>query len=590
SRQVVLRPLAPSRPRQNVALVAVLLVLGLVGLRLVQLQGLTPAYAEVAEQQRLRKTTVDAPRGEILDRSGQAVALSVQARAVYGEPRIIAKATCAEGATEPCDPATIAAALSPVLDVPAAELQEKLANTRTAFVYLARDRSAEVGAAVRALRLPGVGVLSEERRTHPAKDLAASVVGYTDNEGRGLGGIESAYDATLAGKDGTTTATVDGKGRIIPTGHKVEVRPVAGRDVQLTLDRDLQWYAQDLLAKKVAEVEAENGSVVVMDSRTGQVLALATAPSFDPDDRAGVPAARLGNPALTEVYEPGSVGKIMTAAGALEAGVVTPSTVLTVPWTYQVAGRTFHDSHQHAVERLTFAGVLVTSSNVGTIQVGQKLGPQRLYDVVTRFGYGSKSGLGLPESRGRVPKVADWSNSSLPTISFGQGLSGNVMNAVSVYQTIANGGVRVTPSIVASVEGTDGRPHAQPAGPQTRVVSADVARQVREMLEGVVTADGTAEAAAVPGYRVAGKTGTAQRIVNGSYTNYTSSFIGMAPADDPRLVVAVVLQGTGKKGYYGGSTAGPVFKDVMSFALRSAKVPPTQTTPAPLCLVEGCPK
>ncbi len=571
----------------------VLLALAVIGGRLVQLQGLTPAYAAVAEEQRMRKTTLDAPRGEISDRNGQALALSVQARAVFGEPRVIAKATCVKGSTAPCDPASIAAALSPTLDIPAAELQEKLSNTRTAFVYLARDRTAELGAAVRALRLPGVGVQTEQRRTHPAKDLAASVVGYTDNEGRGLGGIESAFESTLAGRDGETRATVDGKGRIIPTGRKSEKAPVAGRSVQLTLDRDLQWYAQDLLAKKVAETEATNGTAVVMDVKTGEVLALATAPTFDPDDRRGVPAEVLGNPAVRDVYEPGSVAKIMTAAGALEAGVVAPDTVLSVPYTYVHRGRAFHDSHPHPVERLTFAGVLVKSSNTGTIQVAERLGEQRLHDIVRRFGYGSRSGLGLPgESAGTVHPVAEWSNSSLPTIAIGQGIDGTVLNALGVYQTIANGGVRVTPNIVRSVVGKDGRPAPVAAAAPTRVVSAEVAGQIRTMLEGVVSEEGTAELAAIPGYRVAGKTGTAQRVVAGRYApgNYTSSFIGFAPADNPRLVAAVVLQGTGKKAYYGGATAGPVFKDVMSFALRSAKVPPTLTTPAPLCLVEGCPK
>ena len=446
---------------------------------------------------------------------------------------------------------------------------------------------------MRALRLPGVGVMTEERRVHPAKELAASVVGWTDNEGRGLGGIESAWEKTLAGKDGSITAALDGSGRVIPTGQKREDAPVPGRDVQLTIDRDLQWYAQDLLAKKVAETQAENGTAVVMDVRTGEVLALATAPTFDPDDRGGLPLERLRNPAVSDVYEPGSVAKIMTAAGALEAGVIAPETVLSVPYTYVHRGRAFHDSHPHAVERLTFAGVLVKSSNTGTIQVAEKLGQQRLHDVVRKFGFGAKSGLGLPgESVGTVRPVADWSNSSLPTIAIGQGVDGTVMNAVSVYQTIANDGLRVAPSIVRAVAGPDGRPQPTEGGAATRVVSPEVATQIRTMLEGVVTEEGTAELAAIDGYRVAGKTGTAQRVVDGRYAagNYTSSFIGFAPADAPRIVAAVVVQGTGKKAYYGGAVAGPVFKDVMSFALRSLHVPPTATRPAPLCLVEGCPR
>ncbi|MCW2778923.1 MAG: peptidoglycan synthetase FtsI, partial [Frankiales bacterium] len=592
ARTPVLRELAAPRKRLHTGLVAVLVVLSLVGVRLVQLQGLTPAYADTAEQQRLRKTVLNAPRGEITDRNGQALAMSVQARAVYGEPRTIAKAVCPEGAKVPCDPASIALVLAPVLGVDAGELQAKLSK-QTAFVYLARDLSPEVGVKVRELRLPGVGVLSEERRTHPAKDLAASVIGYTDNEGRGLGGIESAWNAVLAGKDGKAVAAVDKMGRVIPTGQQSEVEPVPGRDVQLTIDRDLQYYAQDLLAKEVAATEAQNGSVVVMDVKTGEVLALATAPTFDPDARQGVSSERLGNPAVRDVYEPGSVAKLMTASGALEAGVVSPQEVLTVPSTIDVKGKTFHDSHAHKVERLTFAGVLAQSSNVGTIQVAERLGPQRLHDIVDRFGYGKKVGIGLPgESRGVLPAVPDWSNSSLPTIAIGQGVSGTVLNALSVYQTIANDGVRITPTIVRSVVDTHGTPEVKPHGAATRIVSPEVAAQVRSMLEGVVTAEGTGELAAVPGYRIAGKTGTAQRVVDGRYVggNYTSSFIGFAPADAPRLVTAVVLQGTGKKGYYGGSTAGPVFQGVMSAALRMMKVPPTGTVAPVPCLVEGCPR
>jgi cell division protein FtsI (penicillin-binding protein 3) len=492
----------------------------------------------------------------------------------------------------PCDPASIARALAPVLGVSEADLTKQLSRP-TAFVYLARGLTPAVGTAVRALRLPGVGVLTEERRLHPAQDLAASVVGYTDQDGRGLGGIESAWNSVLAGKDGKATVSVDGSGRVIPTAPKSVVDPVPGRDVQLTIDRDLQWYAQDLLAKRVAETEAENGSVVVMDVKTGEVLALATAPTFDPDHRTHVPLSRLGNPAVSDVYEPGSVAKLMTASAALEAGVVTPDTVLTVPSTMAFGGHRFQDAEPHPVEKLTFTGVLVTSSNIGTMQVAERLGPQRLHDAFTRFGFGATSGLGLPgESAGHVLDVKDWSATTLPTNAIGQGVDGTVMNAISVYQTIANGGVRMTPTIVKSVVGADGTAVPAAKAPPKRVVSAAVATSVRTMLEGVVTAEGTAPLAAIQGYRIAGKTGTAQRVVDGRYApgNYTSSFIGFAPADAPRLVVAVVLQGTGKKEHFGGAVSGPVFKDVMSFALRSLKVPPTQTVAAPLCLLEGCPK
>jgi cell division protein FtsI (penicillin-binding protein 3) len=578
--------------RLRAGFVFVLVILVLVAGRLVWLQGLrSTTYASDAATQRLRTSTLIASRGDIVDRAGQPLAQSIEARAVYGEPRIIAKAQCPTAAIKPCSPATIAAVLAPVLHLPVAELQAKLSRS-SPFVYLARGLDPAVGVKVRELGLVGVGVMQEAQRTHPAGDVGVAVTGFTDRDGKGLAGIESGMQAVLAGKNGKTTSEVDRAGRVIPTAATTSVVPVAGRDVQLTIDRDLQWYAQQVLARKVAETDAVNGTAVVMDVRTGEVLALATAPTFNPDDRSAKPRPdALRNVAIGDVYEPGSVNKVITAAAALEAGVVTPETVITVPPTYQVGRHTVHDAEEHGIEQLTFAGVLAKSSNIGTVQVAQRVGAQGLYDAMRRFGYGEKTGLGLPgESRGVLPAPADWSGTSIATIPIGQGVSTNVMQVASVYATVANGGVRVTPTVVKAVADASG--HLVPAPPAAtrRVISPEVAAQLRMMLEAVVSAEGTAPLAAVPGYRIAGKTGTAQRVVNGRYApgNYTSSFIGFAPADAPRLVTAVVLQGTGHGfPYYGGSTAGPVFKELMSFALRGLKVPPTGTTPPVVKLTAG---
>jgi cell division protein FtsI (penicillin-binding protein 3) len=579
------------RLRGGFALVVVVLVA--LGGRLVWLQGLqSTAYATDAMSQRLRTTTLVAPRGEITDRNGEPLAQSIEARAVYGEPRIIAAATCPPHAKKACTPDTIAAVLAPVLHLPAADISAKLSRKSSYFVYLARSLDPSVGVEVRALNLVGIGVMYESQRTHPAGDLAVSVTGFTDRDGRGLAGVESGMQAVLAGKDGKTTAEVDKAGRTIPTGTTTSVPPVPGRAVQLTIERDLQWYAQQVLAQKVAETNAENGTAVVMDVRTGEILALATAPTFNPDNKSARPARdAMRNVAIGDVYEPGSVNKVITAAAALEAGVVTPETPITVPPTYRVAHHTVHDAEQHGVEHLTFAGVLAKSSNIGTVMVAQKVGSQGLYDAMRRFGYGEKTGLGLPgESRGRLPKPADWSGTSIATIPIGQGVSVNVMQVASVYATVANGGVRVTPTVVKAVADASGHlvPAAKPA--TRRVISADVAATLRMMLEAVVSAEGTAPLAAVPGYRIAGKTGTAQRVVDGKYAaaNYTSSFIGFAPADAPRLVTAVVLQGTGHGHvYYGGATAGPVFKQIMSFALGGLKIPPTGTKAPVVKLTAG---
>ena len=564
----------------------VVVVLVLLAGRLVWLQGLqSTAYASDATSQRLRTNTLVAPRGEITDRNGQPLAVSVDARAVFGEPRTIAKAQCPALSTKPCTAASIAAALAPVLGLPARDLTTKL-SSKGAFVYLGRGLDPSVGNAVRALDLIGIGVLPESRRVHPEGDLAISVTGFTDLDGHGLMGVESGMESVLAGKNGKTTAEVDRAGRVIPTADSTNVPAVPGRGIELTIDRDLQWYAQQVLAAKVAETQAVNGTAVVMDIATGEVLALATAPTFDPDHRpATIAPDALRNVAVSDVYEPGSVNKVITAAAALESGVVTPDSVITVPPTLQVAGHTVHDAEQHGLEQLTFTGVLAKSSNIGTVEVAQKVGAQGLYDAMSRFGYGEKTGLGLPgESRGLLPEPRDWSGTSIATIPIGQGVSVNVMQVASVYATVANGGVRVTPTIVKGITDRSGRMQPTPAPATRRVLSPEVAAQLRTMLEAVVSAEGTAPLAAVPGYRIAGKTGTAQRVVTaadgrGHYDgSYTSSFIGFAPADAPRLVTAVVLQGTGRAGYFGGSTAGPVFKNIMSFALRDLKVPPTGTT------------
>ncbi|MDP9101819.1 MAG: penicillin-binding protein 2, partial [Actinomycetota bacterium] len=571
-------------------LAAMLLILAVLGGRLVWLQGInSAAYAETASRQRLSTTTLLAPRGQITDRNGVPLALTVDARAVFGEPRTIAKATCPPVSSRPCTAAAIAAALAPVLHVPADVLTAKLSRT-SAFVYLARQLDPAVAKQVRSLDLIGIGTLPEPKRIHPAGDVAANVVGFMDRDGmQGLAGVEYGWGSVLAGRDGRATAETDRAGRVIPNGVQSRVPPVPGRDIELTLDRDLQWYAQQTLTAKVAETKALNGAVIVLDVRTGEVLAMASTPTFNPDATSPVTDAARRNTAIGDTYEPGSVNKVITAAAALEAGIVTPSTVITVPNTYQVAGHTLHDAEQHPLEHLTFAGVIAKSSNIGTVQVAQQLGPDRLYAALRNFGFGTLSGLGLPgEQRGFVPKPASWSGTSIATIPIGQGLSVNALQVASVYAAVANDGVRVTPNIIKALADGTGRMVAVAPATARRVVPSSVATTLRSILEAVITDQGTAPLAAVPGYRIAGKTGTAQRPDgHGGYGGgYTASFVGMAPADAPRLVCAVVIQAP-QHPYFGGLVAAPVFHDVMGFALRSFAIPPTGTTAAPLRLTAG---
>ena len=579
--------------RLQAGLLAVLIMLSLIGGRLVWLQGFqAEAYAAQATEQRLSTVKLTAPRGSITDRSGHVLALSVDARAIYGEPRTIAKASCPPAATTPCEPAGIARALAPVLQLPAEEIEQQLVLSPKAtgatcsreeltgckgFAYLARGLEAEVANQVRALNLVGIGTIAEPRRVAPGRDLGANVLGFTTVEGKGTAGVEMQFDDVLAGTHGKRTAEVDGGGRIIPNGFTSQVEPQPGGDVQLTIDRDLQWYAQKVLSEQIERSNAESGSATLMDVTTGEVLALASVPTFDANDPGKADAAVRGNRAVSDVFEPGSIGKVITAAAALEAGVLTPDTVMSVDDTIRVSNKTFSDSHSHPVEQMTFTGVLVESSNVGTIMAAQKVGGPKLHEMLQRFGIGSKTGIELPaESRGILRNEKDeWSGTDYGTHPIGQGYSVNGVQMASVYATVANGGLRVKPTILKSTTDADGKVVPAPRPEPVRVISPEVADDLRGMLEGVTNEGGTAVSAAIPGYRVAGKTGTARRVVDGRYDgSYTASFVGFAPADAPRLVLSVSVQAP-RNGYYGGAVAGPVFRDIMSFALRSMQVPPT---------------
>jgi cell division protein FtsI (penicillin-binding protein 3) len=325
-----------------------------------------------------------------------------------------------------------------------------------------------------------------------------------------------------------------------------------------------------------------------MDPKTGQILAHATAPTFDPNDTTKVSLVAMRNPSVLDVYEPGSTGKVMTLAAAMEEKKITPETVLTIPYALKRSTKVFHDHEPHPTQRLTTAGVLAVSSNTGSIKIGEMLSNDQLYDYLTKFGIGTKTGSGLPgESRGILPKVADWSGTTAPTVAFGQGYSLTAMQATSVFATIANDGVRVSPTVIAGKSDSSGNYTPSATRESVRVISADTAAKMRLMMESVVSANGTAPSAAIPGYRVAGKTGTAQRIDDtcGCYRGYTASFIGFAPADNPAYVISVTIQDP-KGLHWGGYLGGPVFKKVMSFVLQSKGIAPTGTAVVPYPLTE----
>ncbi|MBW8481014.1 peptidoglycan D,D-transpeptidase FtsI family protein [Actinomadura parmotrematis] len=570
------RPRVPFRRRDpmkrlNVTLLAIAFVLSLFAGRLVQLQTIESGqYSEEARKQRLREITLPAVRGDITDAQGNALAMTVEARGVYADPSVI----------KPAKRQAIVDALAPMLGLEPAFVLRAVSEPKSQYEVLAHGVRPDQARLVMGLKFTGIGVEPEYRRVYPAGSLAAGVVGFVNAAGEGGAGLESSMDKLLAGRSGSQRVEISPDGQQIPMGEDQTKPSVPGRGVRLTLMRDIQYKAEQAIAKQVKATGARSGSVIVMDPRNGQLLALATAPGYDPNQYGRSNSATWGSPVVQEAYEPGSTGKVLTAAAVLEKGGVTPATPFLVRDHIVEGPRTFHDSHPHAPERLTFAGVLAKSSNVGTIMASKTITQDTLYRFLRDFGFGQKTGIGLPgETPGLLNAPSKWSGTDRYPIAFGQSVSVNAVQMASVYATIANGGVRVAPTLVAGTVSEDGAFTPAKAPASRRVVSAATARQISDMLEGVATVEGTAPKARIEGYRVAGKTGTAE-IVNPSCGCYkgggwTSSFAGFAPADDPQLVVQVVLQHPTKGSHLGGDIAAPVFKDVMTSALATRKVPPT---------------
>ena len=544
----------------------ILFVLTLVAGKLVQLQGLDrTTYSAMAEKQRLRTVTITAPRGAIVDRSGQPLAETVDARDVYADPHEIV------------DVEGTASKLSGLLGSDPAVIAPLL-RQKTSFVYLARAVTPSLGLSIINLQLPGIGILPTSKRVYPDGTLASNVLGFVHLDGTGGGGLEYSLNQMLSGHDGERTFETGLAGAPIPDGRDVVKAAEPGTGLQLTLQRDLQWEAQQAIAAQVKKIKADSGTVIVMDPTTGQLLALAVAPGFDSNNPAASSPDALGDPAVSEVYEPGSVNKVITMSGALQDGVFTPTSPFVVPPRLHTDGATFHDAEVHGTLRLTLTGVLAKSSNIGTIEVAQRLTAPRLYHYLQAYGFGQPTGVGLPgDGSGLLPPLATWSPTTLPTVAFGQGIGVTALQVASVYATIANGGVRVTPNLIGGTIDAEGKLHKSAPPSRRRVISARVARELSDMLEAVTTDQGTAPAARIPGYRIAGKTGTAQRPNGkGGYSGYTASFVGFAPAEHPKLLVEVVLQNP-RRGHFGGLVSAPVFHDVMSFALQTLGIPPTSS-------------
>ncbi|MFJ9429820.1 peptidoglycan D,D-transpeptidase FtsI family protein [Streptomyces sp. NPDC101490] len=598
--------LGSPRPRLRLISLGLTLVMLVFVVRLLQVQAVdASAYAAKADKYRFQEYTLSAERGEITDRNGIALAASVDAYDITADPKLFTR----EESKVSDAPEQAAALLAPLLGKEPAELAKKLRTPKSRYTLLARKQTPQVWNQIRDLKRVygqkaqrsaggnGVnllgGVLSEPstKRVYPNGELAAGILGYVNAEGRGAGGVESMLDPELAGKDGKIRFTQSG-GRQVPTAGSQGTPAVPGSDIELTIDRDIQWAAQQAITDQVRKSKADRGYVIVQDTRTGEVLAMANAPGFDPNDLSAANAASMGNAALQDAYEPGSTSKVMSMAAVLEEGKAAPDTHVTVPNRLHRGDRLFKDDIDHPTWYLTLNGVLAKSSNIGTILATGRLGATQpesnrvLHAYLRKFGMGSPTGLNYPgETPGILAEPQDWSTSQQYTIPFGQGLSLNAMQAASVYSTIANGGVRVEPTLVRGSKGPDGRFAPGPKPKESRVVSEKTAHTLATMLESVVgNEEGTGTKAAIPGYRVAGKTGTANRVDPelGRYKGYTASFAGFAPADEPRITVYCAIQNPTKGSYFGGQICGPIYKKVMEFALKTLHIAPTGVTPARL--------
>ena len=571
------------RIRKIVAIAVVIFLL--FGLRLIEIQAIRASgYVKKAEVELSKSATLLAPRGTIYDINGVELARSISAMNIAVDQTVVN------------DPAAAAKVVAPILKMTPSQLQPSLTGERR-YVLIAKDITPEtwrqVNQAIKDYNTQilktkdgiskRIGGFVPERsfiRDYPSGKLTSSLRGITNDQGIGASGIESSLNSLLAGTNGKYIYA-NGRGNIIPGSEQVSVEAKSGTSVRLTIDRDVQWVAQNAISQAVASSRAESGTVIVMDPKTGAILAQASAPTFDPNISSTITLNKLRNPAVQEVYEPGPTGKVITVAAALQEGLVTPQSVFTIPYKMKVADEYFHDHEKHPTQRLTTTGLLAVSSNTGSIQIGQKLGKDNLYNYLRKFGIGQSTNSKLPgESAGILHPVKQWSGTSLPTIAFGQGYSLTAMQATSVFATIANDGVRVAPSILAGVVDESGKYTPAKANESVRVLSSQTASDMRAMMESVVSSNGTAPTAAISGYRIAGKTGTANRFSTACkcYSGYTASFIGFAPADQPKYVISVTIQDP-KGMHWGGVLAGPVFKKVMSFVLQSERVQPT-TAPA----------
>jgi len=552
----------PSTARFATVAVALLLVLVVVVAKLVYVQGVQHDRFEALSVSQTRRTfKLAATRGGILDRKGRDLAMSIDKTTIFADPTLVE------------DPLGAAKALSPILGVPVRSLQAKLTQSGR-FVYLARKVDDGVAQQVEKAHLLGIASTKESARLRPAAELAGPILGSVGLDNEGLAGIEHQYDSALTGKPGSIEVDADRKLRRIASAGATVNPSVAGEDLVLTLDRSLQYEAERLLSAEIVSSRAKGGLAVVMNTKTGDVLAMANLTASKPGGPV-VQSAR--NTAVTDVFEPGSVNKLITVAGALEAGTLHPNDRMLVPDRLKIGNHVFTDHQPHAPIVWGPTDIVRESSNIGSIMIAEKLGKNRLADYLTDFGLGEKTGIGFPgESRGLIRPVKNWYSTDIGSIPIGQGVSVTALQMLAAYNAVANGGKYVAPRLVRATIDGNGVEHPAPEARTRRAVSVSTSNSVTAMLEEVVKS-GTGTLAQIPGYRVAGKTGTARKPAPGGtgYIDgaYVSSFAGFAPAENPEISAIVMLDEPTP--IFGGLVAAPVFANLARAVLRELRVRPS---------------
>ena len=515
------------------------------------------SLSSLAQTQHRETVTIPAGRGTLFDRSGLELALGEQATTVYANPMQIS------------NPRRAALAVERTLGVNADQIFPALADRTKGFVYVARQADPAQAAALQRLKLPGFGFYPEERRDYPQRTVAAQVLGYVGTDGNGLSGLELQFDRQLSGRPGKETITKDPGGQVIDVQNQ---RPeVSGRDVYLTLDHSIQANAEEVLRETVHKWAAKSASAIVLDPRTGAILAMAVQPGFNANSFSSTPSDLQRNRTVTDTYEPGSTFKLITVAGALSERLVSPTTRFRLPYSLHVADRVIHDAEKRGIVNYSVSQILAHSSNIGAITLAEMLGRTRLSSWITKFGFGRTTGVDFPgESPGIVLPPDKWSGSTIGNVPIGQGIAVTPVQMAAAYAAIANGGIWSRPHLVDHVAGG-----ARPSLNRHRLVSSRIAKQLMMMLKDVV-AEGTGQYAAMPGYQVAGKTGTAQKPdSHGGYATgrYVASFVGIVPASRPRFVILVTVDEP-RGAIWGGTVAAPAFQQIARFDLQYLEVPP----------------